>query len=94
MIQNKKIVQLSVIGGVLLTPLLAFAGLESSLAQITALLSKVILPVMAIISLLFAGFSFMTQNQNCKMHLLYSVIGILIAAGSSILFNFLAGAIK
>ena len=92
---NKKIyLQLLVVVGLLMSPLFAFAGLETSLAQLTALLSKVVLPVMAIISLLFAGFSFMTQNQNCKMHLLYSVIGILIAAGASILFNFLTGAIR
>lgn len=94
MTPNKKRIQLYIILGILFSPLLAFAGLESSLGQITAVISKVILPVMAIISLLFAGFSFMTQNQNCKTHLLYSVIGIFIAAGSSLLFNFLKGIIR
>lgn len=94
MTPNKKIMQSYIVLGLLLSPLVAFAGLQSSLAQITMLLSKVVLPIMAVISLLFAGFSFMTQNQNCKTHLLYSVIGILIAAGSSILFNFLTGAIR
>ena len=77
-----------------LAPALAFASLQTSVAAITAMLSQVILPALAVISLLFAGFSFMTQNQNCKMHLLYSVIGILISAGASLLFNFVNGIIK
>lgn len=77
---------LTIMGIVVLTTLLiaepSFASFESSLIGIQTKLSNVVLPTLATIGLLFAGFSFMSGNPNARQHIIYAVIGCILGFGA------------
>lgn len=72
----------------------AMASLESSLLGIKAKLTGFILPVLSVIGLLFAGFSFMTGSDRAKQHILYAVIGVAIGFGAQAIVDFLSSTVR
>lgn len=67
-----------------------FASLESSLLGIKSKLTGFVLPVVSVMGLLLAGFSFMTGSEKAKQHIVYAVIGCIIGFGAQAIVDFLA----
>lgn len=66
-------------------PTLGFCSVESSLAAVQTKLIGTILPLVAIIGLVFAGLSFVAGSQNARSHLILAVIGAAIGFGALVL---------
>lgn len=71
-------------------PEIGHASLESSLLGIKSKLTGFVLPVLSVIGLLLAGFSFMTGSERAKQHILYAVIGCAIGFGAQAIVDFLS----
>ena len=67
----------------------ALASLESSLNGIKQKLTSVLLPVIAVIGLLIATFSFITGSPNAKQHITYAIIGASVGFGAQSIINFI-----
>ena len=72
----------------------SFASFESSLMTIKMKLSNVVLPVLATMGLLFAGFSFMSGNQNARQHIIYAVVGCILGFGAQSIVDFIATSVR
>lgn len=72
----------------------SFASFESSLMTIKMKLSNVVLPVLATMGLLFAGFSFMSGNPNARQHIIYAVIGCILGFGAQSIVDFIATSVR
>ena len=57
----------------------AYGSLESSLIGIKYKLTNVILPLLSVIGLVCAAMSLYTGNPNAKTHILYAILGCIIA---------------
>lgn len=63
-------------------PMLGFCSVESSLNAVQSKLIGTILPLAAIIGLVFAGLSFVAGSQNARSHLMLAIIGAAIGFGA------------
>lgn len=63
-------------------PMFGFCSVESSLAAVQSKLIGTILPLVAIIGLVFAGLSFVAGSQNARSHLVLAIIGAAIGFGA------------
>jgi len=78
----------------LLISSLAHASVESSLLGLKTVLLGSILPVLAVIGLGFAGFSFFTGNPNAKQHLMYALIGCAVIFGAQAIVDMMARVVR
>ncbi len=69
-------------------PELGLASVEGTLEAIQSKLVNVILPLVAILGLVFSAFSFITGNPNAKAHLFLAVIGCAVGFGAQSIVNF------
>ncbi len=67
---------------VLAAPCLGLCSVESSLAAVQGKLIGTILPLAAIIGLVFAGLSFVAGSPNARNHLVLAIIGASIGFGA------------
>ena len=72
-----------------LFPEIAYATVESTLNNFGNALSSRILPLVAILGLGYAGFSFVTGNPNAKNHLMYAIIGVGVGLGAKSIVDFI-----
>ena len=63
-------------------PMLGLCSVESSLAAVQSKLIGTILPLAAIIGLVFAGLSFVAGSANARSHLVLAIIGAAIGFGA------------
>ena len=63
-------------------PLLGFCSVESSLTAVQNKLIGTILPLAAIIGLVFAGLSFVAGSPSARGHLILAIIGAAIGFGA------------
>ena len=63
-------------------PMFGFCSVESSLAAVQSKLIGTILPLVAIIGLVFAALSFVAGSQNARSHLVLAIIGAAIGFGA------------
>ena len=63
-------------------PLLGFCSVESSLVAVQTKLIGTILPLAAIIGLVFAGLSFVAGSPNARNHLILAMVGAAIGFGA------------
>jgi len=78
----------------LFIPEFSHAGLESSLVGIKSRLTGVILPLLSVIGIAFAGISFFTGNPNAKQHIAYAVIGSIIGFGAQGIVDFISQVVR
>lgn len=78
----------------LVFPVLAHAGLESSLLGIKSKLTGVILPVLSVIGIAVAAISFFTGNPNAKQHIAYAIIGCIFGFGAQAIVDFIAQTVR
>jgi ABC-type Fe3+-siderophore transport system permease subunit len=74
-------------------PSAAFADFEGSLRNVKSELSNVVLPLLSVIGLLMAAFSYLTGNQNAKQHITYALIGAAVGFGSQAIIDFISSTI-
>lgn len=77
-----------------LTPMLAFANFESSLMGIKMKLTGVVLPILSVIGIVFAAFSFFTGNPNAKQHIFYAILGICFGFGAQAIVDFISSTVR
>ncbi len=79
----KKVLILLMGAGILtLCPELAMASVESTLSNVQDKLVSTILPLVAILGLVFAGFSFVMGSASARSHLILAIIGAFIGFGA------------
>ena len=77
-----------------LHPSLAYADFEGSLRSLKSQLSNVVLPLLAVIGLLVASFSYLTGNPNAKQHITYALIGAGVGFGAQAIIDFISSSIN
>lgn len=78
---------------VAMAPLYANASVESSLMAVQNRLIGTILPLAAILGLVFAGLSFVAGSQNARSHLVLAIIGAVIGFGAPSIVSWIQGLI-
>ena len=68
----------------------AYADLENSVRNIRDQLSGTFLPLLSVIGLLFASFSYLTGNPNSRQHITYALIGAAVGFGAQQIINFIS----
>lgn len=82
MLKGKNILFFLTLIGVIGFPMLGFCSVESSLMAVQSKLIGTILPLAAIIGLVFAGLSFVAGSPNARSHLILAIIGAAIGFGA------------
>lgn len=75
----------------LLGPEIALASVESTLTAIQSKLITTILPLCAILGLVFGAFSFFMGNPNARTHVVLAIIGAVIGFGAPSIVAFVRG---
>ena len=90
---SKSILAYSAIIGLatLLGPEIALASVESTLTAIQSKLITTILPLCAILGLVFGAFSFFMGNPNARTHVILAIIGAVIGFGAPSIVAFVRG---
>ena len=76
-----------------LLPNTAYADFEGSLRDLKSQLSNVVLPLLSVIGLLVAAFSYLTGNPNAKQHITYALIGAGVGFGAQAIIDFISSTI-
>jgi len=79
---KEKMFSVSIMILIMAFPMLGFCSVESSLAAVQTKLIGTILPLAAIIGLVFAGLSFVAGSANARNHLILAIIGAAIGFGA------------
>ena len=79
---------------ILLLAPLAHGSVESSLLGLKNALLGSILPIVALLGLGFASFSFITGNPNAKQHLIYAITGAVILFGAQSIVDLLQRVVR
>lgn len=75
-------------------PQLALASVEGTLTAIQNKLVNVILPLGAILGLVYAGFSFISGSPNARSHLLLAILGCIVGFGAQSIVAFIRGLVN
>lgn len=78
----------------ILSPLVVQASVESSLMGVQTKLTGVILPVLSVIGIAFAGLSFITGHENAKKHIIYAIIGTAIGFGAQSIADLISQTVR
>ena len=62
----------------LLIPAIAFASVESTLSGIQSRVVTTLLPLAAILGLVYAGFSYIAGSPNARNRLVFAILGAII----------------
>lgn len=95
---NRKTIALCALGilaAVLIValPEVASADFEGSLRSLKSQLSGVVLPLLSVIGLLVAAFSYLTGNPEAKRHITYALIGAGVGFGAQAIIDFIASTV-
>jgi len=82
MLNQHKMLSILTLFVVIAFPMLGFCSVESSLMAVQSKLIGTILPLAAIIGLVFAGLSFVAGSPNARNHLILAIIGAAIGFGA------------
>ncbi len=85
--ENMIFLFLVVLGVALFSPEV-FASVESTLESIQSRLTGSVLPLVAILGLLYSAFSFVVGSANAKHHLVLAIIGAVVGFGANSILNF------
>jgi type IV secretory pathway VirB2 component (pilin) len=72
-----------------LIPQIGYASVEGSLLAIQNKVVNVILPLAAVLGLVYAGFSFVSGSPNARSHLMLAIIGACIGFGAQSIVAFI-----
>jgi type IV secretory pathway VirB2 component (pilin) len=74
---------------ILMIPGLAYCSVESSLMAVQSKLITTILPLAAVLGLVFAGLSFVAGSANARNHLVLAIMGAVIGFGAPSIIQFI-----
>lgn len=77
-----------------LLPEIGFCSVESSLAAMQTKLTNVILPLVAMLGLVFAGLSFAMGNPNARQHLILAMVGAAVGFGAQGIISLIRGMVN
>ena len=84
---------LGIVALVIAFPNAVHADFEGSLRSMKNQLSGVVLPLLSVIGLLVASFSYLTGNPEAKRHIIYALIGAGVGFGAQSIIDFLSSSI-
>lgn len=85
---------LLVMGACILMPATGYCSVESSLAAIQTKLITVILPLAAILGLVFAALSFVSGSPQARTHLTLAIFGAVVGFGAPSIIAFIRGLVN
>ncbi|MCC7406042.1 MAG: hypothetical protein IT288_16735 [Bdellovibrionales bacterium] len=91
MVQSRKYFMFSVLLMALLVPTVGLCSVESSLMAVQNRLIGTILPLAAILGLVFAGLSFVAGSPNAKSHLMLAILGAVVGFGAPSIVSWIQG---
>lgn len=91
MVQSRKYFMFSLVLMALLVPTVGFCSVESSLMAVQNRLIGTILPLAAILGLVFAGLSFVAGSPNAKSHLMLAILGAVVGFGAPSIVSWIQG---
>ncbi len=74
-----------------LAPTMGFCSVESSLMAVQTKLIGTILPLAAILGLVFAGLSFVAGSPNARSHLMLAIVGAVVGFGAPSIVSWIQG---
>ncbi len=77
-----------------LMPAIGYCSVESTLSAVQSKLVNTILPLCAVLGLMFAAFSFFTGNPNARSHLWLAIIGMFVGFGAPSIMTFIRGLVN
>lgn len=66
-----------------------YASVESTLSTMQSRLTGSVLPLVAILGFLYAGFSFVVGSPNARRHLMLAIVGAVVGFGANSILNFI-----
>ena len=78
----------------LMFPAVCFGSVESTLTAIQTKLITVILPLAAVLGMVFAGLSFVSGSANARQHLFLAVVGAIVGFGAPSIVTFIRGLVR
>lgn len=93
MVQSRNMFLFSMALMVLLVPMSGYCSVESSLMAVQSRLIGTILPLAAILGLVFAGLSFVAGSPNARSHLLLAILGAVVGFGAPSIVSWIQGLI-
>lgn len=73
---------LPALGLTFMAPVIAFASVESTMQAVQNHLTGTILPLAAVLGLIFAGFSYVSGSANARSHLTLAIVGAVVGFGA------------
>ena len=92
--QSNLLLTVVIVVSLLFLPTFGFASVESTLGAIQGKLINQILPLCAVLGLVFAAFSFFTGNPGARSHLWLAIIGMIIGFGAPSIMAFIRGVVN
>ncbi len=77
-----------------LFPVTGYCSVESTLSAMQSKLIGTILPLAAILGLVFAGLSFVAGSPNARSHLFLAMVGAVIGFGAPSIIEFIRGMVQ
>jgi type IV secretory pathway VirB2 component (pilin) len=82
-------IYLLAVAAFLMIPSLGYCSVESSLMAVQSKLITTILPLAAVLGLVFAGLSFVAGSANARNHLVLAIMGAVIGFGAPSIIQFI-----
>lgn len=80
-----------VVLSIFLVPAVGYCDVVGTLQSVQSKLVNQILPLCAVLGLVFAAFSFFTGNPNARSHLWLAIIGMVVGFGAESIMRFVQG---
>ena len=77
------------LAGLFLIPATGYASVESTLTAMQTRLITTVLPLVAILGLVFASLSFAMGSANARQHLILAIIGAVVGFGAPSIIAFI-----
>lgn len=90
----QNLIFLFLVAGIFLFPESCYADFESSLIGIKTKITGVILPVLSVIGLALAAFSFFTGSPNAKQHIVYAILGCIFGFGAQAIVDLISQTVR
>ena len=91
---KKQLYPLLILMGLIILPSVGYCTVESPLTNVQTKLITVILPLAAILGLVFAGLSFVSGSPNARQHLTLAITGAIVGFGAPSIVTFIRGLVQ
>ena len=92
--QTQMLALAATLGLLFLMPEMGFCSVESTMSAIQSKLVNVIMPLAAVLGLVFSAFSFFTGNPNARNHMWLAIIGAVVGFGAQSIIAFIHGLVN